>query len=96
MLAVLEILEEKLSRDVAVRLLKIVNIVSGVKHIQDSKTRTHESQVVMGDMDALEAFCLVGGILVIIVRYLSISKEAFPVANPVAIYYQQALPGNSS
>lgn len=27
MLAVLEILEEKLSRDVAVRLLKIVNIV---------------------------------------------------------------------
>lgn len=28
MLAILEILEEKLSRDVAVRLLKIVNIVS--------------------------------------------------------------------
>lgn len=66
MLAILEILEEKLSRDVAVRLLKIVNIVSRLDSISQPQAPA-DPQVVMSDMDALEAFCLVGGILVIIV-----------------------------
>ncbi|ORX40201.1 hypothetical protein BD324DRAFT_644621 [Kockovaella imperatae] len=48
MMAVLELLESRLSREVVVRVLKIVNFV------------------VINDVDALEAFCLIGGIPVIL------------------------------
>ena len=44
----------------------------------------------MSDMDALEAFCLVGGILVIIVSRPRARNLLVSLTDTSAIYYQQA------
>jgi len=58
MLAILEVLESKPSRDVIIRLLEIINLVSirpfPVPHLLTSE------QLVNADLGVLESFCLIG------------------------------------
>jgi hypothetical protein len=55
-----------LSREVSVRLLKIVNTVGRDASVGAVSIIDYQ-QIVINDIDALESFCLVGGIPVIIV-----------------------------
>jgi hypothetical protein len=59
MLAILEVLEGKCSRDVIMKLLQIINLVSAT--MRDG-TRVSEGpiQLVTVDLGFLESFCLIG------------------------------------
>lgn len=59
MLAILEVLEGKCSREVIMKLLQIINLVSS---IYGRCTRVSEShiQLVTADLGFLEGFCLIG------------------------------------
>lgn len=59
LLAILEVLESRPSRDVTMNLLKLVNIVSG-KILTANVTSHFGLQLVVADLAVLESFCLIG------------------------------------
>lgn len=59
MLAILEVLESRTSRDVTLKLLQIINAVSGSSWI-DFMVGLILAQLVTADMGFLESFCLIG------------------------------------
>lgn len=59
MLAILEVLEGKASRDVYLKLLQIINLVRFF-HITTSRKLTNFPQLVNSDVGFLESFCLIG------------------------------------
>jgi hypothetical protein len=59
MLAILEVLEGKCSRDVVMKLLQIINLV-GVAHFKLYEMTLIQLQLVTADVAFLESFCLIG------------------------------------
>lgn len=59
MLAIMEVLESRTSRDVTLRLLQIVNTVSSSSDLLESPLKT-AFQLVTADSSFLESFCLIG------------------------------------
>lgn len=62
MLAILEVLEGKCSRDVTMKLLQILNMVSKVYIPIRENVLTFGIKLVTEDLGFLESFCLIGGI----------------------------------
>lgn len=60
MLAILEVLEGRASRDVTMKLLQIVNEVCSTTCYVRSYSSLHRLQLVTTDMGFLESFCLIG------------------------------------
>jgi len=61
MLAIMEVLEGKCSRDVLMKLLQIINVVSVFPPI---KFLSDFTQLVTADIGFLESFCLIGYVII--------------------------------
>lgn len=62
MLAILEVLEGKCSRDVTMKLLQILNMVGKILIQIREYFLTRQIKLVTEDLGFLESFCLIGGI----------------------------------
>lgn len=74
MLAILEVLEAKPSRDVILRLLRIINLVclplDFFPYASGLMDTSFSRQIVISDVNLLESLCLIGGIPVVINLYV--------------------------